>query len=97
MSQSKKRKSYADLERENKELRAQMPFALAFASRDLDKAGDVLTASACIVTLTGLGGRQLVEPFAIRDGLSAATIAALRADIARTYALTTLLKPKDQT
>lgn len=51
-------------------------------------------ASAAILTITGLGGRVIVAPVAIRDGLSAATIAAIKADLQRSYDLATLMQPK---
>ena len=45
---------------------------------------DSLMASGVIVTLTALGGREIVPPFMVADGLSDDTIAALRRDIAET-------------
>jgi hypothetical protein len=44
-----------------------------------------MSAGGVMVTLTALGGRQIVEPVCIKYGLSAATIAALKADIRRSY------------
>lgn len=89
-----KRKSYKDLERENMELRAQMPHASVAACRDLEKAGAVLMASAAIITITALGGRVIVGPVAIRDGLSSASITALRGDISRSHAAIVAAQPK---
>lgn len=83
----------ADLARRCMELEAQLASAAAKASRDIEKAGDVLHASAAILTLTALGGRVIVSPVAIRDGLSGATIAAIKADLQRSYDLATLAKP----
>ena len=82
-----KKPTYADLQRKIRELEAQSATAARAALRDIDKADDRLMGSAVIVTLTALGGREIVAPFAIRDGLSPNTIQALREDIARTMTL----------
>lgn len=54
------------------------------AHNDISKAGSALMASACIVSITGLGGREIVLPFGINDGLSEETINAIKKDIQRT-------------
>ena len=90
----KKTKTRADLLREIAELTAQLPAMCHFASAELHKAGDTLTGSGALLTLHALGGRQLIVPVVIRDGLSADTIEALRRDIARSYDLAVMLKPK---
>lgn len=76
-----KRPTYAELQRRVMELEAQHPAASRAALRDLPKAGDSLHASAAVLTITALGGRVIVGPVAIRDGLSAQAIDALRADV----------------
>lgn len=86
--------TYADLERKVIELEAQMASTCAYAAKEIEKAGDTLTGSAAILTVTGLGGRVIVRPVAIRDGFSPAAIAAIKADIMRSYELATLVKPK---
>jgi hypothetical protein len=61
---------------------------LASANRDIGKANtDKYMASGVIITVQNLSGANIVEPFMIVDGLSAETIAAIRADIKRTYDL----------
>ena len=76
----------ASLNRRVVELLGQLSSTYTSAYRALDKTGvDHLTASGVMVTLTALGGRQLAEPFCLRGGLSEATIAALKADIKRSY------------
>jgi len=61
---------------------------LANANREIAKANtDKYMASGVIVTVQNLSGAVIVEPFMISDGLSAETIAAIRADIKRTYNL----------
>lgn len=93
----KKAPTRADLQRKVIELEAQLACTYHFASATLDKAGDALTASGCLVRLHALGGRELIPPVLIRDGLSAETIAALRADIVRSYAGAVALRPKGAT
>ncbi|WOF44332.1 hypothetical protein KNJ79_05215 [Sphingopyxis indica] len=82
----------AELTRKLKEMEAQLASSYHFASATLEKAGN-LAASAVVVELTALGGRQLINPVAIRGGLSPETITALRKDIARSWDETTELKP----
>ena len=84
----------ANLARRVMELEAQLASTCAHASREVEKAGDLLMASAAVLTISALGGRVIVKPVAIRDGLSPATIAALKADLARSYDLATMTKPK---
>jgi len=90
----KKKETRADLRRKVMELTAQLASSYHFASVTLHKAGDSLTASGALLQLHALGGRELICPVVIRDGLSADTIAALQRDIARSYTSATELKPK---
>lgn len=90
---ARKAKSRADLLREIGELKAQLASNYHFASLALPKAANLM-ASGVVVTLTALGGREIMPPVLITDGLSAATIDALLDDIARSYARATELKPK---
>lgn len=77
-----------DLARKLREFRALSNAAHGAAYRAIDKAGTPnLAASALIVHMVALGGREVVEPVAIADGLSADTIAAIKRDIARSYHL----------
>ena len=83
-----KKPTYAQLERQLFELRAQTGAALRSARAVLDRAGsERQTASAVIITITELGGRLITDPFAIADGLSCDTIEALKRDITRTLVL----------
>lgn len=69
-----------------------------FADRGLDKAStESLAASGVIITLTVLGGRELIPPTMLRDGLSHELIAALRTDFKRSYDLATKFKPRSAT
>lgn len=78
-----KKPTYAELARRLAELQAQQPSTLRAAHKGLQRT-DQLHGSACIVTITSLGGREVVAPFAVYDGFSQSTIDAIRADIQRT-------------
>lgn len=92
-----KTKTRADLQRENAELRAQLAHVYHFADAEIHKAGtDRMMASGVLLQLHALGGRELINPVVIRDGLSADTIAALRRDFARSYETATAFKPKGE-
>jgi len=92
--EKKKGPTKAALARKAKELEAQLASTYHFASATLDKATHPkLAASAVILELTALGGRELINPVAIRGGLSPETIEALRKDIARSYDEATEFKP----
>lgn len=89
-----KKPSRLELERKVRELEAQLAHQYHFASRTIDKAGiKSLTGSGVIISLVTLGGREIIEPVCIRDGLSPETIAALKADFARSYDIATMFKP----
>lgn len=95
MNAKRKTETRADLQRKVTELTAQLASTYHFASATLDKAGtDRMMASGVLLQLHALGGRELICPVVIRDGLSADTIAALHRDIARSYAGAVEFKPK---
>lgn len=83
----------AALQRQVRELHAQLASTYYFADKELHKAGEPLFGSGVLVTLHALGGREITPPFMIGDGLSADTIAALRADLQRSYKLATRFSP----
>lgn len=89
-----KTKTRADLQRENMELRAQLAHVYHFAGTEIHKAGDRLMGSGVLLQLHALGGRELINPVVIRDGLSTDTIAALQRDFARSYEGAIVFKPK---
>lgn len=83
-----------ELERKIFDLESQLVHRCHFASRSIDKAGTKhLIGSGVIISLVVLGGREIIEPLCIRDGLSDETIAAIKADIARSYEIATMFKP----
>lgn len=95
MTTKKKAMTRADLERKVIELESQLIHRYHFADAEIGKAGtNHLMTSGVILQLTVLGGRKITEPVLIRDGLSAETIDAIRADLRRSYELTAQLKPK---
>ena len=84
----------AELERQLGEAVAGQAHVYSFASQTIDKAStDHLMASGVVITLTVLGGREIFSPVLIRDGLSKETIAALKADFARSYGNAVSFKP----
>lgn len=90
-----KARTRADLQREVKELKAQLVHQYHFASATIAKADiDHLMGSGVLLELSALGGRAIIEPVVIRDGLSADTIAALQRDLARSYQRAIEFKPK---
>ena len=90
----KPKQTRQDLERKVRELEAQLVHRCHFASRTIDKAGtNSLTGSGVIISLVTLGGREIIEPVCIRDGLSDETITALKADFVRSYEIATMFKP----
>lgn len=82
----------ATAQRRVAELQAQLASTLGAAFDDMPKAGGLM-GSGVIVSIVGLGGRELVRPFMVRDGLSPAAIAALRADVCRSFETATLVSP----
>lgn len=92
-----KRPTRADLARQVMELKAQLAYNYHYADAKVGKAStEHMLGGAVIVQLFGLGGREIIDPVAIRDGLSDETIAALRKDIKRSYDLAVQFKPKER-
>lgn len=90
-----KKLTRAELERKIKEAEAGQVHKLYYADQALGQLStDKLMGSGVIVELTVLGGVEGIKPVLIRDGLSEETIAAIRADLKRSFELATLFKPK---
>ena len=86
----------AQLQREVMEALAGQIHTYHAADAGLDKASlKHLAASGVVITLTVLGGRELIPPTVLRDGLSGELITALRGDLRRSYALAAMFKPRD--
>jgi hypothetical protein len=74
------------------ELRAQLACTLGAAFDALIKAPDSM-GSGVIIQIHALGGREIVAPVMIRDGLSRETRAALCDDLRRSFELATMVSP----
>ncbi len=96
MKTKKPKITRAQLERQVLELNAQLAHVFYFADNSIDKCGTkYLMGSGVLLQLTGIGGKELIVPVMIKDGLSDATIAAIKADIKRSYDLSVMFKPKE--
>lgn len=96
MKAPKKTKSQriAELEIRLAEALAGQAFVYASATQDLPKAStDNMMGSGVVLRLHALGGRELIKPVLIRDGLGFETIAALKADLVRSYELAVCSTP----
>ena len=90
-----KRERIAVLERRLREEEAHQIHNYHFGSAALGAANMAkMQGSSVIITVSGLGGRIIVGPTAILNGLSDETIAALKADMARSFEYATELKPE---
>lgn len=84
----------ARLQRELREAKAMAVHNYHFASKEIDKLSIArCMGSVVILELTLPGGKKGVEPVAIRNGLSTATIAAIKADLKRSFEYATEFKP----
>ena len=84
----------AELEQKLEEAKAYHIYRHHLASKGLDKfSTDRLMGSGVVLSLTLLGGNKPFEPVMIRNGLSPETIAALKADLVRSFNYATELKP----
>ena len=82
----------SDLYRQIRELKSQSGVRHYEAYADLYKASvDKMMASGVILELTAVGGKTLINPVLIRDGLSNKTIVCLREDIQRSLKIEALL------
>lgn len=73
------------------ELESQLAHRYQFANIAIDKTGtDRLMASGVLLQLTGIGGKELINPVMIKDGLSKETIEAIKKDLKRSYDLTVM-------
>lgn len=83
----------ADLERKLQEALAGQVCVYSFASQAVSRASTAhMMSSGVMLTLTALGGREIISPVLIRDGLSDETIAAIKRDLKRSYDIATMHK-----
>ena len=84
-----------ELENKLRSAEAYQVHKLHFAPYALDKLStDKMCGSGVIISITSLGGKSIVDPTVISDGLSPETIAALQADMRRSFEKRMELKPK---
>lgn len=90
-----KKPTRAELVRKILELNAQLIHVYHFADQYLDniRPGSYV-GSGVLLQLSAIGGREIIPPVMIKDGLSTETIAAIRRDLARSYAEMTVFQPK---
>ena len=84
-----------ELERKLMEAEALQTYRHHFASTGIEKFDTSrCLGSGVILELSVLGGKRHIEPVVIRDGLSQETIAAIQADLRRSYESSIELKPR---
>ena len=84
-----------ELENKLRSAEAYQVHKLHFASYALDKVStDRMGGSGVIISITSLNGKPIVDPTGISDGLSPETVAALQADMRRSFEKRMELKPK---
>ena len=84
-----------ELENKLRSAEAYQVHKLHFASYALDKIStDKMGGSGVIISITTLNGKPIVDPTVISGGLSPETIAALQADMRRSFEERTEFKPK---
>lgn len=85
----------SEARRKLRETEAQLIHNYHCADAAIDKASTAhLMASGVILSLVAIGGREIVAPVCIRDGLSQPTIDAIKNDLRRSYEMTASRKPK---
>lgn len=90
------KKTRVQLARKILELESQLAHRYQFANTELHRAGTKhLMASGVLLQLTAIGGKEIINPVMIKDGLSDETLRAIREDIKRSYELTTMYKVTD--
>jgi hypothetical protein len=83
----------AKQQRQILDLESQLAHRYHFAATSIDKAGTKhMMSSGVLLQLTANGGRELINPVMIKDGLSDETIAAIKADLKRSYDLAVMFK-----
>ena len=81
-----KNKTKKQLIQELKDTKAQLAHNLHFSNATISRASvDRCLGSAVILEISTLGGKKIIEPTAIRDGLSNETIEAIKKDLARSW------------
>lgn len=91
----KAKPTYKQLEYQVMELHAQLIHVYYFAQKEVEKLKiENLMGSGVLLQFSFLGGKQAITPVVIKDGLSQNTIAAIQADLKRSYDALIEFKPK---
>lgn len=85
-------KELSDANRRVFELKAQLAGTIGAAFDAMPGAGK-FHGSGVVLQIVALGGKEVIPPVVIRDGLSPASIAALQEDLCRSFELATLVNP----
>lgn len=98
MKVKSKKPSRISLQRKILELESQLIHVYHFADQYLAgiKPGSY-TGSGVVLQLTAIGGKEIIPPVMIKDGLSSETIAAIRRDLVRSYEDKVVFKPAGTT
>lgn len=84
----------AESKRRIYELEAQLAKRLGGAFDVLHNAGiEQNMGSGVILSITGIGGKSIVPPVMIRDGISKQSVTALQDDICRSFEIATMVSP----
>lgn len=89
------KKTRAQLERQILELESQLSHRYGFAVGEIDKASTTrMMGSGVLLQLSAIGGKDIINPVMIKDGLSPETIDAIKGDLIRSHELANLFAPK---
>lgn len=87
------KKTRQQLEREILEMKASLAASYHFANLEIGKcSSDNFMGSGILLQLSAIGGKELINPVLLRDGLSDETIAAIKRDLKYSYDNATLFK-----
>lgn len=90
-----KKPTRAQLQRKILELEADLIHVYHFADAYLSAIKEhSYTGSAVLLQISAIGGKEIIPPVMIKDGLSAETIAAIRRDLVRSYEAKVEFRPK---
>lgn len=88
-----KKLTYKQLELKLAEALASSPTRYNIAHGNIKNANtDKLMGSGVLISIQGIGGKHIIDPVLIRDGLSNETIEAIKNDIKRSYDLAVMYK-----
>lgn len=84
------------LEQQITDLTSQLAHVYHFADAAIHRASiKHMMGSGVVLQLTANGGKEIINPVMIKDGLSDETIAAIKADLLRSYDLAVMFKPSN--